>query len=69
MVGEIIRKCLYLEEDCPTMSRNEVKSTQGKPRRNQGMEYGKRLTGWALFYKSFQKFQMENTAMINLEVL
>ena len=37
MVGEIIRKCIYLEEDCLAMSGNEVKPTQGKPKINQGM--------------------------------
>ena len=63
MVGEIIRKCLYLEEDCPIMSGNEVKPTQGKPRRNQGMECGKRLTRWDLFYGNFQNFQIATTAV------
>ena len=61
MVGEIIRKYLYLKEDCPAMSGNEVKPAQGKPRRNQGMECGKRLIRWALFYGNFQ---MATIAMV-----
>ena len=65
MVGEIIKKkCLYLKEDCPAMSGNEVKPAKGKRRRNQRMECGKRLTGWALFDGNFQNFQMATTAMV-----
>ena len=63
MVGEIIRECLYLEKDYTTMSENEVKPVWGKPRRNQGMECGKRLTGWAIFYGNFQNFHMATIAM------
>ena len=35
MGGEIIRKCPYLEEDCPAMSRNRVEPAYGEIRRNQ----------------------------------
>ena len=68
MVGEIIRKCLYLEEDCPAMLGNEVKSTQGTKKKS-GDEMLKEINRMGSFLWEFSKFSNGNYCYGSLEVL
>ena len=69
MVGEFIRKYLYLEEDCPAMLGNVIKPAQGKLRRNQANGMLKEINGIGSFLWEFSNFSNGNYCHGSLEVL